>query len=396
MKEEELDALFRQKRNAEETIGLAEINSWLKAGVIVGAGAGAVVAAKWILTKKLLLMTFGILTFAGAVTTATLYLAGGGENLKPVDKAGSFAGASAVRTINADLDSVPVKIDSLRKPENAAESPLLPLSPLSPLAPPSPLSPLQSKLPPLSKLRILPDTLISVDNFDRIVAKGLLRLRIVHGNECKIAAPSELTQYLDWKVENGEITIEGSDKDFPKGKELVLYVKKLKELDLEGYSHAVVEDGFPLEDLELNISGYSGCTIASGMRRLNLEISGSSKASIASDIEDVRISVSGLSRLNLSGKIGSVDAELSGMVEMDMKGSANVGHISISGQSRLHAGGSEIKELSIDVSGSSGAEVLVTTHIDASASGMSTVIYSGNPRIIEKTTTDKSEIKSKS
>lgn len=400
MKEEELDVLFRQKRNAEETVSLSEINGWLKAGAVAGAGISVVAASKWFLTKKFLFMTFGILTVAGIVTTATLYLAAGEKPVSPEKSMKLMSSPAVIRSVGADLDSEPAKTekDTLKKTQNEPVSSLMPLVPLSPLSPLSPIEPITTMLPPLPRLHrlpgLLPDTTVQLESFDRIVGKGFLHFKIMQGEECKITMSGDADKWINWEVHNGKLTIEGNDDKNPK--ELIIYVKELKDFRLAGFCHAEIAAGVSMKELRLDLDGFSMCSLASPIDNLSVSVQGASKCTINSNVENADVVVSGMSTLAFSGKMGSVDIDLGGSSEIDMKGSAKVSHVSISGQCNLHAMDFEVKDLNIEATGESHAEVRAGDQLNAFASGLSTVIYSGEPRSISKKISGGSEIKAKS
>jgi hypothetical protein len=114
----------------------------------------------------------------------------------------------------------------------------------------------------------------------------------------------------------------------------------------------------------LEASGASKVT-ATGFRsstRLDLEASGASSIGGEIDCGDVQVRVSGASSVTLDGSGGN-------------------GDIGVSGASRARLEGFALQDADVEASGASSATVNVAGQLNAQASGASTILYVGNPRL---------------
>lgn len=109
----------------------------------------------------------------------------------------------------------------------------------------------------------------------------------------------------------------------------------------------------------------------------NLEVSGVSKVTLTNlKNESLKVDASGASKIKVDGETKNLEVELSGA-------------------SRLEAENLKAENVSVDGSGASNASVYVSGDLKADLSGASKVIYSGNPKNLEKSTSGASSVKGK-
>ncbi len=109
----------------------------------------------------------------------------------------------------------------------------------------------------------------------------------------------------------------------------------------------------------------------------NLEVSGASKLSLVNLKNDsLRVDSSGASKIKVDGETKNLSVELSGA-------------------SRLDAENLKTENADIDASGASNANVFVSDGLKADLSGASSVVYSGNPKSVDKKTSGASSVKNK-
>lgn len=101
------------------------------------------------------------------------------------------------------------------------------------------------------------------------------------------------------------------------------------------------------------------------LTQLDVEISGASKLKIDSKIKTLNAGISGASELKLKKDVETIDAQLSGASTLD-------GFSAFS------------KNVYLELSGASKAEIYATETLDVEASGASKVLYKGSPKITEE------------
>ena len=126
----------------------------------------------------------------------------------------------------------------------------------------------------------------------------------------------------------------------------------------------------------------------------SLEGSGATSIVLSDELaaDTMTVTVSGASRVSGSIAIGSGSIELSGASNAVLSGSASTLDVTVSGASHLDTKELTIRQLSIDLSGASEADVTVTGSLSASASGASTLRYAGSPTIARSETSGASTI----
>jgi hypothetical protein len=105
---------------------------------------------------------------------------------------------------------------------------------------------------------------------------------------------------------------------------------------------------------------------------------------------------SGATHANISGIQGKeFDTHLSGASQATVSGKVDQLTLDASGASHLKADDLAAKTAHVDLSGASHAEVQATESIKVTASGASSLTYSGNPANIEKSTSGASHVNAK-
>ena len=126
----------------------------------------------------------------------------------------------------------------------------------------------------------------------------------------------------------------------------------------------------------------------------SIEGSGASSIVLSDELvaDTMAVAVSGASRVSGSIAIGSGSINLSGASSAVLSGSASTLDATVSGASHLDTKELTIRQLSIDLSGASEADVTVSGSLSASASGASTLRYAGSPTIARSETSGASTI----
>lgn len=101
------------------------------------------------------------------------------------------------------------------------------------------------------------------------------------------------------------------------------------------------------------------------------------------DLETFNLNLSGASVSQIDVEATTLSINLSGASVADLRGQANTLHAEISGASSMKAFTLPVANAVLNVSGASMAKVSVSDNLQAVLSGASTVIYRGNPDIME-------------
>lgn len=151
------------------------------------------------------------------------------------------------------------------------------------------------------------------------------------------------------------------------------------------FRHTTFEAVIAMPELNaLNISG--ACTTEIGefqtIGDVDIEVSGASKLNIVGlQASNVIMEVSGASRVTGYVKSESADFEVSGASSLELRGSSVDASLDVSGASSLRLQDFSILEASISLSAASNGSVEVNGNLDVEVSGVSSLIYSGNPTL---------------
>jgi hypothetical protein len=176
--------------------------------------------------------------------------------------------------------------------------------------------------------------------------------------EVIIEAPENFQPYIYTSVHNGTLRIQvdnGIRLNNMKHRRLFITTPNLSGIDASGGSRISGIDEF-------------------NSTRFSLLLSGGSQGDFSINCDQLQTQLSGGSILHLYGHTQALH------------------HANISGGSQLYAFPLETRNTSIIVSGGSKVEIDVTEQLSVTASGGSTIHYSGSPTILHKETTGGSSI----
>ncbi len=180
-----------------------------------------------------------------------------------------------------------------------------------------------------------------------------------------------------------------------------------------GYKVEVTVDDSLVDRLDIRVSGdtlyiglKSGTSIMGAAKMAavvtlpeltGLDLSGATRTTVSGFSSDkgLNVTVSGASRL--SGDIAAGDARfnVSGASRVELSGSAGDLRATVSGASTLALDDFPAADANVDASGASRATVNVRGRLDASASGASTILYTGAPTSVRENTSGASTVRSK-
>lgn len=199
---------------------------------------------------------------------------------------------------------------------------------------------------------------IEFGDFTRISIGGNYEVTLIHSNESKVVIESDenLLQYINTEHYENNLNINNvHNLKSTEGIAVDIYYKKLEKIYSTGASKIANEGILKAGELMINLSGAGA---------IDLEI----------ETEKVKVNLTGAGVISLSGETDIQETHISG------------------------AGGLEAKELlsnecSINLSGLGGAQVHAAEKLEATITGVGGIIYSGNPKVIERQVTGFGKIK---
>lgn len=147
-----------------------------------------------------------------------------------------------------------------------------------------------------------------------------------------------------------------------------------------------------------NTLGYATTKAAVTMPELvGLELSGATTSTISgfSSRKSLDVEVSGASTLKGDIACGDARFEVSGASRAELTGAAQDLRVNASGASTAALDDFPAADADVEVSGASHATVNVSGRLKATASGASTILYTGDPTSVVKNTSGASTVKSK-
>ena len=194
----------------------------------------------------------------------------------------------------------------------------------------------------------------NVSSFDKVDMGSAFTINVLQGSQFSVKA-SGRSQDLD----ELEATVTGST--------LKVRYKNTKW----GWNNNRKQVRIDVTMPQLRGMDFSGACTATvrGFRNqgnVNLEVSGASTATIDLDADQLAVDFSGASTVNLNGKATRMDGD-------------------VSGATTLKAYNLQTKQVSLEVSGASGASVSATEKVNVQASGASSVRYRGGASVSSNT-----------
>src|SRR5690606_37540438 len=183
----------------------------------------------------------------------------------------------------------------------------------------------------------------TVIDFDRLEMGSAFKITVEEGSVFKISARGDRRNINDLKVyKTGSTLVIKYDESANRKHETYIRIKMpvLKGVNFSGATESVIEDFESDESLDVNLAGASVCQIDADYKNMNIVLSGASK-------------------LYLSGDGDAIEAN-------------------ISGASTLKGFNYDIREVLLNASGASNAEVSVSDKLSVTANGASEVFYKGN------------------
>lgn len=203
----------------------------------------------------------------------------------------------------------------------------------------------------------------TIGSFNKVTVRVGMRVHIAAGNAgvAELEGESNILEHVVTEVKNGELTVMlAKNKSFnqTKGVTVTIHVAKLSELLVS--TGCVVESELPIEGAKVTATIETGSRLTAPISTKNLI---------------------------LTVKEGS---------QAILQGTATEADIRLSGAGKLTADKLTIARANVRVDGASRADIHVTETLSASADGVSTVNYTGNPSVTAQEATGLSKIRKQS
>ncbi|MBC3788424.1 head GIN domain-containing protein [Spirosoma utsteinense] len=200
----------------------------------------------------------------------------------------------------------------------------------------------------------------TIGTFDKVNVRVGMRVQITTGNagSAELEGESNILEHVITNVKNGELTVmldQGKSYNQTKAVTVTIHVSKLDRVAISTGCSVTSDIPIQAENLTLLVETGSNLTSPVSSKKLNLTVKEGSKAT-------------------LEGKTGEATIRLSDAGKLEAK--------------RL-----TIEKATINVEGASNASIVVTGTIAASADGVSTITYGGNPTVTAEAATGLSRIR---
>lgn len=200
----------------------------------------------------------------------------------------------------------------------------------------------------------------TLGSFDKLVVRTGMRVHISAGDagKAELEGESNILEHVVTNVKNGELTITlASNQSYnqTKGVTVTIHVPRLSAIMVS--TGCAVDSDIPLEANTLTATVETGSRMTTAISAKNLK---------------------------LTVKEGS---------QANLRGTATEADIRLSGAAKLNADKLTLARASVHMDGASHADIHVTETLTASADGVSTLTYSGNPTVKSQEATGLSKIR---
>lgn len=241
----------------------------------------------------------------------------------------------------------------------------------------------------------------SAMNFSEIDVSHAIRLIVEERTSGNIIvrAPYSVMPYVSLSVKNNTLyatILSGapiSRRSNVVAEVYVPYNGRLNEITTSSAARVIVKPTISCNELDLEANSASVIEIKAGAKEVSIDVSGASqiKAELATDELDAEIS--GASVATLSGQVRECDIEISGASTLRAEKLRNANlDVECSGASKAYVMGINC---TTKASGASGVIVECLSLLNASVSGASSIIYSGDCQVNTLSNTGGSSIRKK-
>jgi Putative auto-transporter adhesin, head GIN domain len=245
----------------------------------------------------------------------------------------------------------------------------------------------------------------NVGSFSKIRVSSAISLYLSQGNTQAVAVSSEdadATEKIKTEVSNGTLKIYVDNGLWNKwnwgNKHLRAYVTftQLEMLDASGASSVEITDPINVNDFKLVLSGASSIKGDIKGSDLDFDVNGASTGKLGVKATSFKLSASGASTFKGNVSADKMDYDVNGASTTDVDGSTTDLTVSASGASNFRGADMQAVSCKIEATGASSANINVSKTIDATASGASSIHYSGDATISKIDVSGSSTVKKRS
>ena len=235
--------------------------------------------------------------------------------------------------------------------------------------------------------KIVMESRRSAMNFNEIEVSKAIRLIVEERTTGNIIvrAPQSVMPYVSLKVNDGTLRatlLSGTPVSRNSNVLAEVYVPyngKINEIRTSSAARVIVKPTISCDELDLDAESASVIEVKASAKEVSIDASGASqiKAEMATDQLD--IDFSGASVIDISGQVTVADIEMSGAstLRAEKLRAANL-DLECSGASKAYVMGINC---TTEASGASGVVVECLRQLNASASGASSIVYSGDCQV---------------
>ncbi len=173
---------------------------------------------------------------------------------------------------------------------------------------------------------------------------------------------------------------------------LTLHLPAVSVVRMSGASDLTSADTFAGESIDIQLSGASDIKgeLALSVAKVKVQCSGASDAALnLNGTRELAVVASGASSVTINAqRLDFSKIGCSGASDVTMEGTGGTGDWTASGASEIHADRFAARDVSIVVSGASGARVNASGTLTTRASGASSIRYAGRPERHNNTSDD--------
>ncbi len=390
MKEIDLDALLKEKREEPVTVPISIVHSWLKVGV---AFVGLVATVKWLLTHKKWIMLSSISSTTLIAIIAMVQL----NSSSLVTTQLSRSSKVEVKTNQVEINqekkesidqSIHPKVDDL----HISDEVKLQVKPTTQLF-------TASKIDSIVPVKLVPNasTNISSDQFTRIEADGFVHFTLVNGSSCSIknSIPSEEGEVpLDFSIKNGTLYLNSATEN--NATDLIITVPDLEKIKLNGFCEILTSSTFVSTDLEIEVNGFTHLNIDLNVEDLEIDMNGETKGSLNVKSKYLDYESTGFNNVTMECDVEQSRLEVTGFSTIKFTGTSDITVMKVSGECKISAEEFSSQELFLMVSGvNKKLETAVTSKLDVEISGDNSVVIIGTPTITSQQVSKESKFRIK-
>jgi len=246
----------------------------------------------------------------------------------------------------------------------------------------------------------------NVGSFNKIRVSSAISLYLSQGSTQAVAVSSEdadVTARIKTEVSsNGTLKIYVENGVWNKwnwgNKHLRAYVTftQLEMLDASGACNVELTDPINVGDFKLILSGASNMKGSIKAGNLNFDLNGASNGKLNINASSLTLSESGASNLKGDINAGKMNFDINGASVIDIDGSTTELIVNAGGASNFKGADLQAVSCKIEATGASSANINVSKTIDATASGASSIHYSGDATLSKVDVSGSSTVKKRS